>query len=152
MASGAMSRRGMKLLDRFHANVDKEGGDEACWEWRGSRSGTGYGQIKAPGVRNPLAAHRLAYFLATCEEPPVVRHSCDNRGCVNPAHLLPGTMKDNYDDMVKRGRRAGKAESNARKTHCKHGHEFTPENTYRHSPTGGRKCRACTLNRAKAVG
>lgn len=35
---------------------------------------------------------------------------------------------------------------NAAKTHCKRGHEFTPENT-RLRPSGGRTCRAC--HRAK---
>jgi hypothetical protein len=31
---------------------------------------------------------------------------------------------------------------NGDKTHCKHGHEFTPENTY-NPPKGGRQCRTC---------
>jgi hypothetical protein len=36
---------------------------------------------------------------------------------------------------------------NARKTHCKNGHEFTPENTWLYSRPGkqGRKCRACSI-------
>ena len=33
---------------------------------------------------------------------------------------------------------------NARKSHCIHGHEFTPENTYA-SPSGRRVCRACRI-------
>lgn len=41
---------------------------------------------------------------------------------------------------------------NRSKTHCKHGHEFTPENTRRHT-RGGRRCLACDTrnnrNRAK---
>jgi hypothetical protein len=31
---------------------------------------------------------------------------------------------------------------NASKTHCRHGHPFTPENTY-YTPDGRRRCRAC---------
>lgn len=33
-------------------------------------------------------------------------------------------------------------------THCKHGHEFTPENTIV-APNGGRRCRACRVAAAK---
>ena len=33
-----------------------------------------------------------------------------------------------------------------RKTHCKHGHEYTTENTYRF--TGGRGCKACRSRRS----
>ena len=39
---------------------------------------------------------------------------------------------------------------NARKTRCKHGHEFTVENTYI-KPTGGRMCKACNYDRVKAL-
>ena len=36
----------------------------------------------------------------------VVRHTCDNRICVNPEHLEVGTHQDNMDDMVRRNRQA----------------------------------------------
>ena len=35
----------------------------------------------------------------------VVRHACDNPGCINPNHLSVGTMKDNMADRDSRGRR-----------------------------------------------
>jgi hypothetical protein len=34
----------------------------------------------------------------------VVRHSCDNRICCNPAHLSFGTPKENIHDAISRGR------------------------------------------------
>ena len=33
-----------------------------------------------------------------------VRHTCDTPGCINPAHLLIGTPRDNTNDMLERQR------------------------------------------------
>ena len=52
-------------------------------------------------------------------------------------NLRWGTSSENTLDSVRHGTHA-----NARKTHCKRGHEFTPENTYV-STNGGRRCRPC---------
>jgi hypothetical protein len=33
----------------------------------------------------------------------VVRHTCNNRTCINPAHLKRGTVKQNHQDAIKAG-------------------------------------------------
>lgn len=75
-----------------------------CTIWEGYFTGNGYGQIKLNGVK--WAAHRLAYVNAKGAIPDgmVVRHTCDNRKCVNPEHLILGTQHDNVMDCVIRGR------------------------------------------------
>lgn len=53
-------------------------------------------------------AHREVYLRLVGPIPDglLIRHSCDNPPCVNPAHLLPGTVADNSADMVERNRQA----------------------------------------------
>lgn len=50
--------------------------------------------------------HRFIYqeCFGPIPEGMLVRHKCDNRSCINPAHLEIGTPKDNVDDMIARGR------------------------------------------------
>lgn len=75
-----------------------------CWIWTGRLSSQGYGQIRQKGKN--IAAHRLVFerMVSPIPRGAVLRHSCDVRNCVNPAHLLPGTEKQNFDDMWSRGR------------------------------------------------
>lgn len=87
--------------DRFWSKVDKSGD---CWEWTASRFSNGYGQFTFGGY--PIGAHRVAFEETKGLIPTglVVMHSCDNRGCVNPAHLSLGTPLDNALDKVAKGR------------------------------------------------
>lgn len=81
-----------------------------CVETTYGRNSRGYGQCGNPWKRNgSMLHHRLVYMLANNLTPQdikglLVRHKCDNPGCVNPKHLELGTYQDNYDDMLQRGR------------------------------------------------
>lgn len=80
-----------------------------CIEWYGAKV-NGYGIKRYSGKTRK--AHRLAYCEAHGLEledidGQLVRHSCDNPGCVNPAHLSLGTAWDNMNDKVLRGRAKG---------------------------------------------
>lgn len=90
-----------RQLRRFHDSyITASGG---CWEWIGYRETKGYGCFRA-GVR--LRAHRVSYAIHHNRDPGpfMVCHSCDNRGCVNPAHLWLGNASDNNRDMHTKGR------------------------------------------------
>ena len=99
-----MSRFGSAdQIQRFWAKVRVRGPDE-CWEWTASRCGE-YGQVGVDGTVQ--YAHRVSWCLANkheLDDPLVVRHSCDNPICVNPAHLFNGTQADNLQDCSDKGR------------------------------------------------
>jgi hypothetical protein len=89
---------------RFWRKVRKTRG---CWSWTGPLIGSGYGSFQI--LNGPLRvrlAHRFAYMITHGPIPPgmMVLHSCDNRACVNPAHLRLGTAEDNRNDMISRHR------------------------------------------------
>lgn len=132
-----------------------------CWEWTGSiNPANGYGRIQHGGKRNPIRslAHRFAYELLVGPIPEglTLDHlchtvdqscpggiECPHRRCVNPAHLEPVTSLENS----MRGKTPGAI--NAAKTHCKWGHEFTPENTGHY--LGHRICRKCRTKEGRAL-
>lgn len=80
----------------------------SCWNWTGAKLPNGYGYMKH-NYRN-CGAHRGAYetFKGGIPDGQIVRHSCDNPGCINPAHLILGTNLDNTVDMLDRGRNHSK--------------------------------------------
>lgn len=80
--------------------------NSGCWLWLGSVS-HGYGQTcgKFTG-RKMIRAHRASWEAFHDKPVPpgqVLRHKCDVRSCVNPAHLELGSQRDNIMDAVKRG-------------------------------------------------
>jgi hypothetical protein len=93
-----------------HVEVQQSG----CWYWHGQ--GDRYGTFRGK------PAHRVAWELHHGVIRPglVILHGCDivgagtpSYGCVNPAHLRPGTKRDNARD---RERSAGKEARDTRTT------------------------------------
>ncbi len=136
---GKMRYRGDPVR-RFWSYVERAE-PEQCWRWMGHANRQGYGRMYA--YSRQYFAHRFSYRIHNDgNEPPVVRHTCDNPICVNPAHLLGGTQADNNRDTAERKRGTGGW------THCRKGHPFDEENT-RRGANNQRYCRAC--NRAAVL-
>jgi hypothetical protein len=51
------------------------------------------------------SAHRYAFesFVGPVPEGMVVKHRCDNKACVNPAHLVAGSQSSNVLEASERG-------------------------------------------------
>lgn len=84
-------------------------------------------------------------FVGPRPEGMQVCHNNGDRLDCRLENLRYGTDRENKLDTVKHG-----THRNARKTHCKWGHEFTPENTYVWGPRKVRICRACSRRRARS--
>jgi hypothetical protein len=79
--------------------------ERGCWIWQGAISADSYGQIKVVGTKN-MSTHRVCFLAVNGEIPrgKVIRHTCDERKCCNPAHLVIGDHEDNTQDIVDRKR------------------------------------------------
>jgi len=106
---------------------------DRCRLWTGSTTADGYGKLSIDG--RDEYAHRFAWESAHGPIPEGfdVHHRCRTRRCVNSSHL---ELLPHAEHTAREG------SSRPLKTHCKRGHEFTPENTYRYS-SGWRECRTC---------
>jgi len=88
---------------RILANVVKYK-KTGCWIWPGT--GGRHGKISDESGRQ-VSVHRAMYEHANrlkLAPGVVVRHTCDNGFCCNPAHLIVGSQRDNAADRVERNR------------------------------------------------
>ena len=81
--------------------------ETGCWEWQGCTSASGYGVINVDSKNKAVVAHRVSYSIHVGPIPDgmFACHRCDNRICINPAHIFIGTAADNNADMDRKGRR-----------------------------------------------
>jgi hypothetical protein len=127
------------LPPRLLAKISIDNTPDACWLWIGAHDQKGYGQASYQGKRI-----RITRLILGLTDPGVLAcHHCDNPPCCRPSHLFAGTHSMNMQDAAAKGRIATIGRS--LHTHCKHGHEYTPENTRWRMSHGSlyRLCRIC---------
>lgn len=117
-----------------------------CWKMDLKIRKDGYFNFGING--RTYLAHRVSHEIFSGFEysNTLIDHICMNRYCVNPEHLREVDPRTNALENSNSPKK-----KQFEKTHCKHGHEFTPENTYiiRRGVYGGilRNCRECEKNR-----
>ena len=118
---------------------------------------TGYRSVslRVDQSPRPTRVHVLVLEAFNCPRPKgrIALHINGDPADNRIANLRWGTHRENNADTLRHGRHASAA-----KTHCVHGHEYTPDNTYIIPSTGARTCKACQVKnrrryqRRKALG
>jgi hypothetical protein len=129
-----------KQKDKFFQKINKT---DDCWLWTAATNEHGYGVVRIN--KRLFKAHRVSYEIHKGEIPEGLSldHLCKNRSCVRPEHLEAVTHRENCLRGNGLPSMWAARRSMPRITHCKHGHEMTPENCYFIPSTGARCCRQC---------
>lgn len=129
-----------RLLEKVETNINDP---QACWNFTSSHGPFGYAHFTYR--KRTWHAHRACYqvwFHRPLKPSEHIDHLCRNRQCINPNHLEVVSKLENES--------RGKAFFN-RKSYCKRGHLFTPENSSliqsRFGGSPARRCRMCSRRR-----
>ena len=95
-----------KLPDEDYSRIEyKVNKKTGCWEVKNrAKNKDGYPVARIKRKLDTIYRHFFVRYKGTIPDGNVIRHTCDNRLCCNPEHLIPGTQKENVGDMLDRNR------------------------------------------------
>lgn len=138
-----VSNRGkVRSLDRV---IEDRRGVRRRVSGRTLKPGTNQGYFCVSLAGHTRSVHQLVLEAFVGPYPSKTHEVCHNNGDKTDnrlENLRYGTRSENTLDMVRHG-----MHPMARKTHCKRGHEYTPDNTG-YTQTG-RYCRQCSIIKGK---
>lgn len=142
-----------KFINRFKTYLEQIKDGDNCWVQKRSLTSQGYGSITF--CKRHYLTHRVAYSLlkGNLEKGKVVDHMCENRKCVNPAHLQLTTIRDNIERTYARNpnlRNVTRLPKYLCAGICPFGHEIKTFDDLNNTPwKGGNnyRCRKCFKKR-----
>ncbi len=114
-------------------------GDDPCWMWIGTKSASGYAQLRMP--HTTVRAHRWLYEHIYGPQKKQLDHLCRNRACINPDHLEPVTCRENLLRSP-----LTQASKNSKRIRCQRGHKDWGQR----ADGSGRYCKPCHLTATQA--
>lgn len=89
--------------ERF--DLSYEVASNGCWNWTKMSDNGCYATLSVNGKTTRASRFSYRRFRGPIPSGLDVCHTCDNRRCVNPAHLWLGTDRDNQLDCVAKNRK-----------------------------------------------
>jgi len=77
----------------------------SCTGWSGCTTPDGYPMFWYEGHTRHASRILWEIVFGTIPEGQVIRHKCDNPACLQLSHLELGTVQQNQQDSISRGRR-----------------------------------------------
>lgn len=99
-----MRKNTTPIETRLMNRTQIQDGHDPCWLWQGAKNNIGFGMIR--DGHQMRTVHRVSFeYNYNCVIPPdkVVYHLCNNYNCLNPDHLLLGTLHDKVQRSMHRG-------------------------------------------------
>ncbi|HET8687330.1 MAG TPA: hypothetical protein VFM18_11800 [Methanosarcina sp.] len=118
--------------DHFESNQEQQ--SNGCIHWTGGKHRQGYGMIAIYNTQSETdhmtVIHRIVAMLKykrNLVKGEQVIHTCSNQICMNPDHIIIGTIKDRSENAKQNGVYANRKKRGPSKTKQNREYKFTDE-------------------------